>query len=135
MQYTHLRNIEDSSLACEFDRAEDISEPEYLANEYREAAKRFIATTIGCIQFLRDARDSAELLMRLDIISAIFVHPSLREMSWDDIGKKHNRTRAAISAQVLNFQRANHLPPTLGQKSIAARTSYSQTRKSKLINQ
>jgi hypothetical protein len=54
-------------------------------------------------------------------------------MSWDEIGKKHNRTRAAISAQVLNFQRANHLPPTLGQKSVAARISYSQTRKNKLI--
>jgi hypothetical protein len=108
-------------------------EPDCVTHEYREAAKRFIASMIGCVQFLRDARDASELLMRLDIVSAIFVHPSVSGMSWDEIGKKHNRTRAAISAQVLNFQRANHLPPTLGQKSVAARISYSQTRKNKLI--
>jgi len=125
-------DIADSPLASELDLPEDKIEPEVAENLYREAAQRFIGQIMGCIQFLRDARSDRELMMRVDIVSLVFGHPAVRECSLSEMGKKHNKTRAAISAQVLNYQRANNLPPTLAQKSTGSRRSYSRSRVSKL---
>jgi hypothetical protein len=132
LQDYRFSDIADSPLASELDLPEDKIEPETADNLYREAAHRFIGQIIGCIQFLRDARSDKELMMRVDIVSLVFGHPAVRECSLSEIGKKHSKTRAAISAQVLNYQRANGLPPCLAQKSKGSRQSYSQSRVSKL---
>lgn len=118
----------DYNSASEFSHPEDEIEPINETNEYREAAQKFLGIVVGCIQFLRDARSPGEAAMRLDIVSIVFNHPAVSSFSLADVGRKHNKTRAAISAQILNFQRANGLPPTLAQKSTKSRTSYSQTR-------
>jgi hypothetical protein len=130
--HDRFSDIADSSLASELDRPEDKIEPEDAENLYREAAFKFLGQILGCIQFLREARSDRELMMRVDIVSLIFGHPAVRNLSLTEIASRHNKTRAAISAQVVNYQRANGLTPCLAQKSTEARTSYSKARVSKL---
>lgn len=126
-----IGDIENSTLlSSEFDLPEE-QEAE-SDNLYREAAIKFRSITIGAIQFLRNASSGQELLMRLDVLSYVFHHPSVRDHSLTALGKRHNKTRAAISAEILNFQRANFLGPTLAQKSTESRQSYTQARRSKL---
>ena len=125
-------DIADSPIASQLCPPEDAIEPEVDENLYREAAYKFLAQMIGCIQFLREARSDKELMMRLDIVSFIFQHPATRDFSLAKLGRIHNKTRAAISAQVLNYQRANGLPPGLAQKAAETRSAYSKSRISKL---
>jgi hypothetical protein len=131
---SRIGDLENSALvASEFELPEEEElESDDSAHLYREAAIRFTTITTGAIQFLRNARSSQELLMRLDILSYVFHHPNVREMSFAALGKRHNKTRAAISAAILNFQRAYHLSPTLAQKSTESRRSYTEARQGKL---
>jgi hypothetical protein len=126
------QNEEAEATDDDVDLTEDLVDSEDQENIYREASWKFLGQIIGCIQFLRDARSDKELMMRIDIVSLVFNHPAVRECSLAEIGRKHNKTRAAISAQVLNYQRANGLPPSLAQKSAGSRCSYSKSRVSKL---
>jgi hypothetical protein len=112
---------------------EDLLEPEPDDdNLYREASVKFMSKVLGILQFLKDSKTTDELLMRLDVLSAIFSLDPTSGDAFTDIASKHNRTRAAVSAQAQSFLRANNMPPTLGQKSKIASASYSKKRLEKL---
>lgn len=111
---------------------EDILEPEPDDNLYREASVRFMSKVWGMLEFLKEAGTMSELEMRLDILCVIFPFPGMANLAFADVASKHNRTRAAVSAQAQAFLRANNLPPTMGQKSKEASHSYSTRRLEKL---
>jgi hypothetical protein len=114
-------------------KPEDILEPEPNdANLYREVSIKFMAKMIGALEFLKKSKDTAEQNMRLDILAAIFSLRPHNDDAFSDIASKHNRTRAAVSAQAQSFLRANDLPPIFGQKSKAASAAYSRKRLERL---
>ena len=114
------------------DPIDDIEPLENKSTEYREAACKFIACMIGTIEFLRSARNSREAAIRLDLVSYQFNHPDVAGKSLNELGKPHSVTRANMSKHLLNYQRANNLPPVEGQKSVKNRKAYHDTREGQL---
>jgi hypothetical protein len=99
---------------------------------YREAASRLLPILWACIGFVRDARNSADCRFRIDLMGYIFGSPELSQLSEDVLGIRHNKTRAAVSAEIIKFQRQNQLTELLAQKRVESRKSYHRTRKEKL---
>jgi len=71
----------------------------------------------------------------VDLLGYIFGLPELAGMSEDAVGLRHNKTRAAVSHEIIKFQRRNGLQELFAQKKSSSRKAYHETRKSKLINQ
>ena len=97
---------------------------------YQEAARSFLAVILSTIDFLRHGGKS--LQFRLDIVSHTFLHPDVRAMSLDEIGRNHGKTRAAASAMALKLQRSISLPETFSQKTTASRKAYHEKRKKEI---
>ena len=99
---------------------------------YREAATRLLPILWACIGFVRDARSSADCRFRIDLMGYVFGSPELSQLSEDVLGIRHNKTRAAVSAEIIKFQRQNQLVELLAQKRAPSRKAYHKTRKNKL---
>lgn len=127
--------MRDSDLAdSPFARDDSFTEELYSeeqANFHREAAMKLLPILMGTIDFIRSAKPE-EMPFRADLAAYVFNHPSVAGISMEALGTKHGKTRAAVSAQVIRFQRENHLPEIMGQKSKESRQKYHTIRKSQL---
>jgi hypothetical protein len=119
----------------EHDFIDDIEASESARNEYREASQKMLSVIVGAINFVRDSRNPMEMRFRVDLLGYIFGLPELAGLSEDAVGLRHNKTRAAVSHEILKFQRRNGLQELFAQKKSSSRKAYHETRKSQLINQ
>jgi hypothetical protein len=124
------RDAADSYLASHDDLRDELYEEEQMENHYHEASQRFLSVLWGAIGFIRDRPKQA--LFALDIVAHTFVHPSTADLTLDEIGYRHGKTRAAASAAALKLQRSLKMPETFAQKLKAARYEYSKSRRKKL---
>ena len=117
---------------------EDLHEdetPENMATRlsheaYREASERLLPIILGTLQFVMDGGRSLEdVRFRLAVAGHYFQHPVYANKSMAEICASFNKTRAAGSAAALKFQRGNHLPELLGQKSQETRAGYHNKRR------
>jgi hypothetical protein len=114
--------------AAEFPAEIDAAEQENL---YREACLKALGVLVGVIDFIRNGR-SDEMPYRAELAAYVFGHPALAGASLDELGMRYDKSRAAISAQILRLQRANKLPENLVQKNRGSRAGYSRTVREKL---
>jgi hypothetical protein len=119
----------------ETDFLDSIEESEQTKNEYREASQKMLSVIIGAIDFVRGSRSATEMRFRIDLLGYIFGLPELAGLSEDAVGLRHNKTRAAVSNEIVKFQRRNGLQELFAQKKAASRKAYHTTRKSQLVNQ
>jgi hypothetical protein len=112
------------------DETDEQKEARLSHEAYREAAKTFLAVMLAAVDFLRKSK-SDEIRFRTDLISYIFAHPDVAGLSMEELGAKHDRTRGAVSVQILNFERKYNVPEILSQKLRETRAIYHQRRKQK----
>ena len=110
----------------------DQIEPEDRTSDYREAAQKMIVFIFSAFNFIHEARTQNEMAIRFWAVSSAIEHPVIDGRSDAAIAKILGTTRANFSKHVLSFEKQNHLPPTLSQKSVEARTSYSNARNAQL---
>lgn len=97
---------------------------------YREAAERLLPIILGTLQFIMDGgRSLDDVRFRLAVAGHYFQHPIYASKSMAEICESFGKTRAAGSAAALKFQRGNHLPELLGQKSKETRAGYHNKRR------
>jgi hypothetical protein len=118
----------------ETDFLESIEPEQPTINHYREAAERLLPITWSIIGFIRSAKNHCDFKFRSDLMAYIFGSPELSGFSEEVIGLRHGKTRAAVSAAILRFQRANDMMELLVQKQKTSRKKYHETRKGKLNN-
>jgi hypothetical protein len=118
----------------ESDFLDEIEASEATRNEYREASQKMLSVILGAITFIRDSRTATELRFRIDLLGYIFGLPELANLSEDAVGLRHNKTRAAVSHEILKFQRRNGLQELFAQKKSSSRKAYHKTRKAQLTN-
>ena len=125
---------EDSEIASFKDDPIDTIEPmEKKENEYREASLRMTAFMFAAFNFIHEARNQNEMAIRFWAVSSAIEHPAIDGRSDSDIARMLGTTRANFSNRIITFEKQNALPPTMIQKSMKARESYSSARKKQLI--
>ena len=99
---------------------------------YREAGLKMIVFMHAALNYIHEARTPSEMAIRLWAVSSAVDHPRCDGRSDSDMAAGLQTTRANFSKHKIAFERQTSLPPTSSQKSIAARQSYRETRKSQL---
>ena len=80
----------------------------------------------GLTQVIAIIYDSNNYKLKLATIVCSFGLPLFLGKSMSEIAKMHGVTRQALSKSVKQFQKNFNLPPTRGQKSLAACEKYKQ---------
>jgi hypothetical protein len=122
----------DDPRASEESHMLDQIEPEQITNDFREAAQKMVVFLFSAFNYIHEARNQKEVTIRLWAVSSAIEHPVVAGRSDIDLARMLGTTRANLSKHILTFEKQNHLPPTLSQKSIQARNSYSKARKAQL---
>jgi hypothetical protein len=137
-----MRSYYDPEAGAEVEETDflaSIEESETARNDYREASQRMIAFMFDAVSFIRDSKSATEMRFRIDLLGYFLGLPQLAALSEDDIGLRHDKTRAAVSNELLKFQRRNQVngvfQELFAQKKSQSRKAYHQTRKSQLVNQ
>lgn len=110
----------------------DQIEPDEQTNEYREAALRMTAFMYAAFNFIHEARSQNEMAIRFWAVSSAIEHPAIEGRSDSEIARMLGTTRANFSNRIITFEKQTNLPPTMSQKSMKARESYSTARKKQL---
>ncbi len=113
---------------------DEIEPDEVAINQYREAARKHIAFLFSTIQFFLDAKSDRESKLRQWAAAKSLGHPAAAEMSDAEIARLcgYGDDRAAVNKHVMAYSRGHRLPPSLSQKSEAARQTYSAARTAQL---
>jgi hypothetical protein len=123
----------------ESDFLDSIEASETARNEYREASQRMLVFMFDAVNFIRDAKSATEMRFRIDLLGYFLGLPQLAAMSEDDIGLRYDKSRAAVSNELLKFQRRNQVngvfQELLAQKKSSSRKAYHKTRKAQLVTQ
>jgi len=99
---------------------------------YREAGIKSLAFTFSLLAFINEASSPTEFLIRFWAVLSSLDHPACDGRNDSEIAGTLGTTRANFCKHKLSFQRQNTLPPTLSQKTVAARQSYRVARKAQL---
>jgi hypothetical protein len=115
------------------DAVDDCTREELFADDdhesaYHEAGSKFLSMIVSTLVWIRQARTSQETMMRVDLARKLFGDVTMQAVSCANIGKVHNRTRAAASNALLNLESALDMPPGFGQKLIKDRKTFSKSR-------
>jgi hypothetical protein len=100
---------------------------------YVEAAHKLLPVILGTLNYVIEGRGPNDILFRLAVVSHYFGHPTYAGKSMAEICDSFGKTRAAGSHASLKFQRSNHLPELLGQKSQETRTVYHDRRRTTVL--
>ena len=113
---------------------DEIEPDEVVINQYREAARKHIAFLFSTIQFVLDAKSAPEARLRAWGVAKALGHPAAAEKSDEEIARfcGYGDDRAAANKHIMAFSRGHRLPPSLSQKSDAARSTYSAARTAQL---
>jgi predicted DNA-binding protein YlxM (UPF0122 family) len=116
------------SIDFDYDRldAEEIIEnmPPVLQEYFKEKIRKEIQDALT--QVIAIIYDSNNYKLKLATIVCSFGLPLFLGKSMSEIAKMHGVTRQALSKSVKQFQKNFNLPPTRGQKSLAACEKYKQ---------
>ena len=137
-----MRTFYDPEAGAEVEETDflaSIEESEQTKNEYREASQRMLVFMFDAINFIRDSKSATEMRFRVDLFGYFLGLPQLAALSEDDIGLRYDKTRAAVSNELLKFQRRNQVngvfQELFAQKKTQSRKAYQQTRKKQLVTQ
>lgn len=121
----------------DYDRldAEDIIEnmPPVLRDYVKEKIR--VEVQDALTQVIAIIYDSNNYRLKLATIVCAFGLPLFLGKSMSEIAKMHGVTRQALSKAVKQFQKNFNLPPTRGQKSLAACEKYKQAQLERYKNE
>lgn len=121
----------------DYDRldAEDIIEnmPPVLRDYVKEKIR--IEVQDALTQVIAIIYDSNNYRLKLATIVCAFGLPLFLGKSMSEVAKMHGVTRQALSKAVKQFQKNFNLPPTRGQKSLAACEKYKQAQLERYKNE
>jgi hypothetical protein len=105
----------------------DQLEPEEAENHYREASKKALSFIFSLIEFLGSYGNARQLELRFWAVASSLSHPCCESLNDSELATMLEKTRAAFSKHLVDFERRNGLTPALSQKSVIARQSYAKS--------